>query len=129
MFYDYTLAFSMKIEPSLLSVYRIYNTLFNHLELLQGWLEKKKKQWKRDLDEAIGAAYAKLSKYYRQTYTNLEYLYAMATILSPRHKLDEFRSPECQDERDWCEEYGMIFTKLFCYYAKSSGTLVCLAVS
>lgn len=50
----------------------------------------------------------------------------MATILSPRHKLHEFTSPEWQDEHDWHQDYGTIFKRLFHHYAKLSGNTLTL---
>jgi len=41
IFHNYTLAFSPETEPSSPIVFPLYNSVFNHLESLRKWLEKK----------------------------------------------------------------------------------------
>ena len=124
-FFNLTLSLSQMTGPTVHAAFRIYNSLFDHLKSLTRCLRQKQARWKQDLTTSLDAAYRKLRKYYRRTYTGHGYLYAMATMLAPQMKQQEFkRQLWADDEIDWYEEYTTVFQKLYDHYAQQSASHV-----
>jgi hypothetical protein len=88
--------------PTVHLVFALYNALFEHLEENEKKFTRKRVLWKRTMLDAVRAGYKKLKRYYAKTTKNVGSIYATATILSPKHKLDYFDTTEWRDDStDW----------------------------
>lgn len=106
----------------LLQVFRVYNTLFNHIEEQQDNLANKTRLWKKQLRNALTAAHGKLRHYYAKTYGFQGVIYVIGTILDPCQKLSVFQGtswlePEENDtEIPWVVKYENVFKKVYSHY-------------
>jgi hypothetical protein len=89
-FFEFTLELSKTKDATTHHVYKIYNKLFQHLELATSRLQKKRVSWKRKMLQALKAAQQKLSDYYSQTDNIPGDLYAISTMLAPSNKFKFF---------------------------------------
>ncbi|OAL68712.1 hypothetical protein A7D00_7370 [Trichophyton violaceum] len=127
-FYVVTLGVSKAADPSVNLIYDIYEYLYDHLDASIKKLKSKRVPWKVTLYTGIRAAREKLSTYYAQTNKAQGYLYAMATILDPKSKLQTFNKASWREEAedlgdgspeadiDWAQEYRQCFEDIFSYY-------------
>jgi len=93
----FTTAIGKSTAPTLPYTFGIYDELFEKLEECHRRLSwrVKKYYWIRDLITGIEAAQAKLSKYYKRTYSNIGSIYAIGAILNPNTKLSQFDEKYC----------------------------------
>jgi hypothetical protein len=96
-FHQWTTAISMIKDVTMHQIYRIYNKLFDHFDFSIRQLTRKSVPWKIIMREALKAGKQKLSDYYSQTEKAHGNLYAIGTILTPRHKLQFFSTSEWSD--------------------------------
>ena len=89
-FFDFTLELSKTKDTTTHHVFKIYNKLFQYLEVLLLYLRQKKIPWKQKMLQALEAAYYKLSRYYSQTENIQGDLYATSTMLAPSNKFKFF---------------------------------------
>jgi hypothetical protein len=124
-FYAMTLMLSKTSGPTIHKTFTIYNALFAHLESAMEKLASKRTPWKLQLHTGLTHAKKKLSKYYTNTYCLHGYVYAIAAILSPGHKLEGFRGPHWEDDTtDWYTEYKEAFYHVFSLYQSQGPTLI-----
>jgi hypothetical protein len=103
--------------PSVQTVLKVYNTLFDLLEKAHDKLSTKRVSWKVTLRHGIEAARDKLQVYYSRTYDAQGDLFAIATLLDPGEKLQFFQTKTWDDpEVQWDVRYRRLFTKVFEYY-------------
>lgn len=76
------------------NVFRIYNTIFTHIDKAKAQLARKKVGWKKVMKLALEHSRDKLAEYYSKTDDILNDLYTIGTILGPRNKLEFFLTPE-----------------------------------
>jgi hypothetical protein len=82
--------------PTINKAWVIYSHLFEHLEKYDPKLRQKKEVWKRHLADCVGAAHAKLAKYYSKTAGQKGRVYNFACILDPARKLSLYHGPGFQ---------------------------------
>jgi hypothetical protein len=106
-FFKFTTLLSKTKDVTIHSVFSIYNKLFDHLEASVRQLRRKKVPWKQQMLGALELAEKKLRDYYTMTDDqDLGDIYAIGTILAPRHKLQFFSTPDWDDpEKDFCAQY------------------------
>lgn len=110
-FYRCTQAVSRTKGPGIHKVWRVYNSLFEHLEKR---LEEAEKEtgWKHALCSAIEAGKAKFSEYYARTGDAFGDLYAVAAVLDPTRRFSAYNPSDwTKDER---KEY---YQKIEGFYA------------
>jgi hAT family C-terminal dimerisation region len=78
-------------------VFFAYDTMFNHLEDVQGALSRSRLSTARYLNNAINTALGTLRTYYDKT-TTMPHVYADAMILNPRVRLSIFNLESWGDE-------------------------------
>lgn len=117
-FYAMTNFLSNQQGPSVQSVLKVYNTLFDLIDTGLETLSRKQVSWKVAMRHGLEAARTKLSKYYSRTYKAQGDIFAIATILDPASKLQYFKGEEWDDdgEVDWYARYRGIFTRVFMHY-------------
>src|SRR5437588_6818709 len=87
----YTLWMSKTRVQTIHKVFVVYNCIFDHLEYQISILENKRKRWKVDIQEALGKAKEKASKYYTKTENPRGLLLALGACLNLYSKLDLFK--------------------------------------
>ena len=116
-FYLMTATLSELEGPTVHQVFDVYGTLFEHIEYSAGKLQRKRIEWKVKIRTGLENAHQKLREYYRQTYKSEGYVYAIATILNPRSKLDQFMEASwIDDKEDWVALYRQVFIRVFEHY-------------
>lgn len=106
--------------PTISHVYRIYDSLFTHLESSLFKLTRKKvrargsRQWINPMVKGLDSALDKLQKYYQETYSDIGSLYALGTMLSPIYKTTLFDKDQGFDDgTDWCFVYKEQMRRLY----------------
>jgi hypothetical protein len=121
----YTQLIGASRNPTIHSVYDIYNLLINHIEEIETKMEKKRAPWKVEIYQALGSAKDKLIEYYSRTVDSPHgTLYGIAILLDPRKKYTTWQQPEWSFEacgRDWQEEYWVVFEEI---YARDYSTII-----
>lgn len=121
-FYRFTTRLSKTKNVTIHNVFRVYNTLFDHLEASIRQLRRKKMPWKQAMIRALEAGKTKLSVYYTQTDQMHSNLYAIGTILAPQHKLQFFSSKEWGNDSEWRLKYKEDLQKFIEPYRSRSKT-------
>jgi hypothetical protein len=102
-FFKFTSSLSATTDVTIHNVFGIYNALFTHIDKGKAQLARKKVGWKRVMKSALDRARDKLTEYYGKTDDIPGDLYAIATILGPRNKLEFFTTSEW--EPHWGPRY------------------------
>ncbi|KAJ5355553.1 uncharacterized protein N7496_012765, partial [Penicillium cataractarum] len=102
-FFKFTSSLSATTDVTIHNVFGIYNALFTHIDKAKVQLARKKVGWKRVMKSALDRARDKLTEYYGKTDDIPGDLYAIATILGPRNKLEFFTISEW--EPHWGPRY------------------------
>ncbi|KAJ5751403.1 uncharacterized protein N7511_008368 [Penicillium nucicola] len=102
-FFKFTSSLSATTDVTIHNVFGIYNALFTHIDKAKAQLARKKVGWKRVMKSALDRARDKLTEYYGKTDDIPGDLYAIATILAPRNKLEFFTTSEW--EPHWGPRY------------------------
>lgn len=102
-FFKFTSSLSATTDVTIHNVFGIYNALFTHIDKAKAQLARKKVGWKRVMKSALDRARDKLTEYYGKTDDIPGDLYAIATILGPRNKLEFFTTSEW--EPHWGPRY------------------------
>ncbi|KAJ5355238.1 uncharacterized protein N7496_000165 [Penicillium cataractarum] len=102
-FFKFTSSLSATTDVTIHNVFGIYNALFTHIDKAKVQLARKKVGWKRVMKSALDRARDKLTEYYGKTDDIPGDLYAIATILGPRNKLEFFTTSEW--EPHWGPRY------------------------
>lgn len=113
-FFDFTLELSKTKDTTTHHVFKIYNKLFQHLEVSSSRLRRKKVPWKRKMLQALEAAHCKLSGYYSQTENIQGDLYATSTMLAPSNKLKFFLTKDW--DQKWRDQYQKSFKDFLAPY-------------
>jgi hypothetical protein len=114
-------------ETTIHGVFEVYNRLFTHFEQSQARLRRKKVPWKQAMLQALNAGREKLSAYYQRTEEVHGHLYAIGTILAPKHKLAFFKGPEWEgDDADWHNVYERSLHRYLEDYSKRQPNTVSL---
>lgn len=95
--------FQPTTDVTIHNVFGVYNALFTFIDNAKAQLVRKKVGWKRVMKSALDRAQDKLTEYYGKTYDIPGDLYAIATILGPRNKLEFFTTSEW--EPHWAPRY------------------------
>lgn len=97
-------------------IFAIYKKLFSHLEAAGRQLQRKRVSWKKVMLEALTAAHAKLSEYYKATEVE-RYgdFYGIASILAPSKKLRFFTTEDWQGH-DYAKQYRECLEEEFKLY-------------
>jgi hypothetical protein len=98
-FWKFTTGLSKTKNVTIHNVFRVYNRLFDHLDTSIRQLQRKKVPWKRSMLQALYGGKEKLKAYYRKTEEIHGNLYAIGTILAPKHKLQFFSSREYGNDK------------------------------
>ena len=85
-FYEFTTELSKTKDVTTHHVFKIYNLLFEHLELSISQLRRKRVIWKKQMLQALEAGLDKLRHYYSATDNIRSDLYAISTMLAPSYK-------------------------------------------
>ena len=73
--------------------------------------------WKMQIYTGLRNAHNKLWDYYLKTYKSEGYVYAIATILNPQSKLEQFKKASwIGDDKDWVGLYHQVFLDVFKHY-------------
>lgn len=102
-----TLWMSKTRGPTIHSVFRVYDTIFNHLDDQISNLSNKRIRWKVDIREALEKAKQKATLYYSKTENPRGQMMALGACLNPYNKLELFN--------DWDEVEGTRFQDLGSY--------------
>ena len=97
-FYKFTTRLSQTKDTTVHNIFRVYNQLFDHLDVLIRRLGKKKVPWKQAMLHSLEVGRDKLKFYYAKTEEIHGNLYAIGTILAPQHKLQFFSGGEYSDD-------------------------------
>ncbi|KAK9847191.1 hypothetical protein MYU51_020359 [Penicillium brevicompactum] len=98
-----------------------FTTLLSKTKDAKNALKRKKVAWKQLMLSSLEAAEKKLSHYYSQTDKIDNNLYAIGTILSPKHKLQFFEGKDWEDPvNDWCTIYRASLENYFESYKQSN---------
>lgn len=90
-FFRFTTAISASKDITIHMVFRIYNELFDHIELLTTRLRRKRVPWKKQMLQALDNAQQKLQVYYSKiNEDSLGNLFVFGTMLAPQIKLQYF---------------------------------------
>ena len=106
-FFEFTNELSKTKDVTTHHIFKIYNKLFEHLELAISQLQRKKATWKKKMLEALQAAQQKLRDYYSETDNIRGDLYAIGTIIAPENKLQFFMTDDWSDQ--WRQRYRQSF--------------------
>jgi deoxyadenosine/deoxycytidine kinase len=77
--------------------WNVYNTLFNHMDMIQykfNYKDIEKTPWMSEFIITVDASTEKLKEYYSKTGRPVESQYALAAMLDPSQKLSIFELPE-----------------------------------
>lgn len=120
-FYIMTTTLSKLDGPAVHQVFDVYDTLFDHIEYSNDKLHRKTIDWKLQIRTGLENAHNKLREYYSKTYKSEGYVYAIATILNPQSKLEQFKKASwIEDDEDWVNIYHQVFINVFKHYQTSN---------
>lgn len=120
-FYLMTTTLSKFEGPAVHQVLEVYDTLFDHIEYSSHKLQRKRVDWKLRIRAGLENAHQKLREYYSRTYKSEGYVYAIATILNPRSKLQHFSKASWIDDKDnWAALYHQAFVNIFEHYKNNN---------
>jgi hypothetical protein len=113
-FFYYTTALSKTRDITTHLVFKIYNALFEHLEISMTQLKWKRVPWKQQMLRSLEAGRDKLSEYYTQTNSAKRHIYAISTMLSPDNRFQFFLTDDW--EKKWRDIYRRSFQEALLPY-------------
>jgi hypothetical protein len=111
-FAEYTSLISNSRHATINHTWNVYNTLFDHLDVIQdqfGYKDLEKNPWISEFITAVKIGKVKLKEYYSRTGGPVEMQYALAAMLDPSQKLGIFAAPDWG--RPWIRKYTKEFVK------------------
>ena len=94
LFFEYITELSKTRDITTYLVFKVYNTLFEHLEKSMIQLKRKRVPWKKHMLESLEASRLKLDEYYSQTDNIQGHIYAISTMLAPDNRIQFFQSDD-----------------------------------
>jgi hypothetical protein len=96
-FVEYTSLIGNMRDATINHTWNIYNTLFYHLDMIQGqfyYKDPEKTPWISEFIIAVNISIEKLKEYYSKTRGPIKTQYTLAAMLDHSQKLNIFTSPE-----------------------------------